>query len=158
MVRLGWLYAQEPAAKPADNKAAPAASEAAKPAAPKGSTSEGANAADELALEESKIADKYARLEQVMLKMADLEEGTNPRRAALASPGCRAIQGEAHQERAGIRRQAAQPEAAQAALDGQGEVQSDLKALLELLMSEDRGDASRASRPASRNTSKTWRR
>src|SRR3954471_9552745 len=74
-VRLGWIYAQDPAAK------GPPASE--KPIAPKGSTAEGATAADELALEQSRVADKYGKLEQVMLKMADLEEATNPRRAAL---------------------------------------------------------------------------
>ena len=59
-IRLGWLYAQEVPATPATSPAEKT------PAAPKGSTSEGASVADELALEESKIADKYARLEQVI--------------------------------------------------------------------------------------------
>ncbi len=131
--RLGWLYSQDPAAK-----AAP--SEAAKPVAPKGSTSEGANAADELALEESKIADKYARLEQVMLKMADLEEGTNPRRAALLRRAVEQSKEKLTKTELESVVKLLNQKQLKRALDGQGEVQSDLKALLELLMSEDRGD------------------
>src|SRR5436190_1834636 len=131
-IRLGWLYSQESPAKPAV--------EAAKPAAPKGSTGDGANIADELALAESKIADKYARLEQIMLKMADLEDSTNPRRAALLR---RAVEQSKEKltktELESIVKLLNQKQLKRA-LDGQGEVQGDLKALLELLMSEDRGD------------------
>src|SRR6188508_3419749 len=43
----------------------------------------GAGTADELALEQSRVADKYAKLEQLMLKMAELEGLTNPKRAQL---------------------------------------------------------------------------
>lgn len=132
-IRLGWLYSQEPAAKPA-------ASEAAKPAAPQGSTSEGANAADELALEESKIADKYAKLEQMMLKMADLEDATNPRRAALLRRAVEQSKEKLTKTELESVVKLLNQKQLKRALDGQGEVQSDLKALLELLMSEDRGD------------------
>src|SRR5262245_30321671 len=76
--RIGWLYAQEGPARAAGKAGEQDAS-----AAPKVATTEGASAADELALQQSRVADKYAKLEQVMLKMADLEEATNPRRAAL---------------------------------------------------------------------------
>src|SRR4029078_9218174 len=48
------------------------------PAAPSGPSF-----VDELALEQSRIADKYAKLEQLMLKMAELEGLTNPKRAQL---------------------------------------------------------------------------
>src|SRR5258708_1060739 len=47
-------------------------------AAPSGPTS-----SDELALIQSSIADKYVKLEQLMLKMAELEGLTNPKRAQL---------------------------------------------------------------------------
>ena len=43
----------------------------------------GPTSADELALEQSRVADKYAKLEQLMLKMAELEGLTNPKRAQL---------------------------------------------------------------------------
>src|SRR3954466_11072577 len=43
----------------------------------------GPTSADELALEQSRVADKYAKLEQLMLKMAELEGQTNPKRAQL---------------------------------------------------------------------------
>src|SRR5215207_7888939 len=45
--------------------------------------SAGPASADELALEQSRVADKYAKLEQLMLKMAELEGASNPKRAQL---------------------------------------------------------------------------
>src|SRR4051812_43688080 len=39
------------------------------------------SSADQLALEQSRVADKYAKLEQLMLKMSELEGLTNPKRA-----------------------------------------------------------------------------
>ena len=43
----------------------------------------GPTTADELALEQERVADKYAKLEQLMLKMAELEGASNPKRASL---------------------------------------------------------------------------
>jgi len=97
-------------------------------------------AEDELALNQSRVADKYAKLEQLMLKMAELEAGSNPKRAALLT---RAV------EQSKERLTKAQLETLvkllnqkqlKRAVDGQTVVQTDLKALLELLMSEDRSD------------------
>lgn len=133
-IRLGWLYAQEAPSKPAVSEAEK------EPAAPKGSTSEGASVVDELALEESKIADKYARLEQVMLKMADLEEGTNPRRAALLRRAVEQSKEKLTKTELESVVKLLNQKQLKRAVDGQSAVQSDLKALLELLMSEDRGD------------------
>src|SRR3954469_23987364 len=48
------------------------------PPAPAGGAS-----ADDLAFDQSRIADKYIKLEQLMLKMAELEGLTNPKRAQL---------------------------------------------------------------------------
>src|SRR6478752_4530774 len=39
--------------------------------------------ADDLALEQERLASKYARLEELLLKMSSLEQAQNPRRAAL---------------------------------------------------------------------------
>ena len=41
------------------------------------------SSSDELALDQGRVADKYAKLEQLMLKMAELEGQTNPKRAQL---------------------------------------------------------------------------
>jgi hypothetical protein len=94
----------------------------------------------ELALEQGRLADKYKRLEELMLKMAELEGSTNPKRAALLA---RAV------EQSKERLTKTQLEAVvkllsqnnlKRAIDGQSTVQTDLKALLELLNSEDRSN------------------
>ena len=75
MVAVGSLFllpavrAQDPAA-PASPAPAPAAES-------------GPASSDELALDQSSIADKYAKLEQLMIRMAELEGLSNPKRAAL---------------------------------------------------------------------------
>lgn len=129
-LRLGWLYAQEaapaPATKPAD--------------APQGSTSESVSAADELALQQSKVADKYKRLEDLMLKMASMEEASNPRRAALLRRALEQSKERLTKAELDAVVKLLNQKQLKRALDGQGEVQTDLKALLELLMSEDRSD------------------
>src|SRR5690606_20341982 len=53
----------------------PAAEAAPSPAAPA--------VTDDLALEQERVASKYARLEELLLKMSSLEQAQNPRRAAL---------------------------------------------------------------------------
>jgi hypothetical protein len=111
------------------------------PAADKpASTADGATAADELALQQSRVADKYARLEELMIKMASLEEGTNPRRAALLR---RAVEQSKEQltraELEAIVKLLNQKQLKRA-LDNQMAVHDDLKALLNLLQSEDRAD------------------
>src|SRR5688572_1768814 len=93
----------------------------------------GPGTADELALEQSRVADKYAKLEQLMLKMAELEGLTNPKRAQLLT---RAV--EQSKERLtktqleSIVRLLSQKQLKRAT-DSQTAVQVDLKALLELL-------------------------
>lgn len=95
---------------------------------------------DDLALEQERLAGKYARLEELLLKMSALEGGTNPRRAALL---LRAV--EQSKERLtktqldSVAKLLGQKQLKRA-LDGQTQVQTDLKSLLDLLMSEDRSD------------------
>jgi hypothetical protein len=109
------------------------------PAAPKPAEA-GPTTGDELALDQGQVADKYKRLEELMMKMAELEGASNPKRAALLT---RAV--EQSKERLtktqleSIVKLLSQKQLKRA-IDGQGTVQTDLKSLLELLMSEDRSD------------------
>jgi hypothetical protein len=127
---------QAPALPPAEGAGAPAADPSQAPQA----SEQGPTAADELALEQSRLADKYAKLEQLMLKMAELEGMSNPKRAQLLM---RAV------EQSKQRLTKTQMETLvtllhqrqlKRAAEGQASVSADLKALLDLLMSEDRSD------------------
>jgi hypothetical protein len=111
---------------------APPPADAASPGAPAVS--------DDLALEQERLAGKYARLEELLLKMSTLEGAQNPRRAALL---LRAV--EQSKERLtktqleSVAKLLGQKQLKRA-VDGQAQVQTDLKSLLDLLMSEDRSD------------------
>src|SRR5262245_28824108 len=104
-------------------------------AAPTNSTS-----ADELALEQSRVADKYAKLEQLMLKMAELEGLTNPKRAQLLTRAVEQSKEKLTKTQLENLVTLLNQKQLKRAVDGQTTVQADLKALLELLMSEDRSD------------------
>jgi hypothetical protein len=116
------------------------AQDTADPAAPTPAAESGPASSDELTIDQSSIADKYAKLEQLLLKMAELEGLSNPKRAALLRQAAQQstdrltkTQLETIVKLLG-RKQLAR------AIDGQTTVQTDLKALLDLLMSEDRSD------------------
>ncbi len=102
--------------------------------------SAGPTTGDEIALDQGQVADKYRRLEELMMKMAELEGGTNPKRAALLT---RAV-GQSKERLTKTQLESIVKLLSQKqlkrAIDGQTTVQTDLKALLELLMSEDRSD------------------
>src|SRR6188474_858436 len=100
----------------------------------------GSASADELALEQSRVADKYAKLEQLMLKMAELEGLTNPRRAQLLTRAVEQSKEKLTKTQLESLVKLLNQKQLKRALDGQTTVQTDLKALLELLMSEDRSD------------------
>src|SRR5262245_26803795 len=125
LLAAGSLAAQEPAAS-----AAPPA-----PAAASGPTS-----TDELALEQSRVADKYAKLEQLLLKMAELEGVTNPKRAQLLTRAVEQSKERLTKTQLESLVKLLNQKQLKRALDGQTVVKTDLKALLELLMSEDRSD------------------
>ena len=95
---------------------------------------------DDLALEQERVAGKYARLEELILKMSSLEQASNPRRAALLM---RAIEQSKEKltktQLESVVKLLGQKQLKRA-LDGQATVQTDLKSLLDLLMSEDRSD------------------
>jgi hypothetical protein len=113
------------------------AQEDAKPDVPAAS---GPSSADELALEQSRVADKYAKLEQLMLKMAELEGQSNPKRAQLLTRAVEQSKERLTKPQLETLVKLLNQKQLKRAIDGQATVQTDLKALLELLMSEDRSD------------------
>src|SRR5262245_42090135 len=115
------------------------AQEAPKPAEAPDAAS-GPTSTDELALEQSRVADKYAKLEQLMLKMAELEGLTNPKRAQLLTRAVEQSKDRLTKTQLESLVKLLNQQQLKRALDGQTVVQTDLKALLELLMSEDRSD------------------
>jgi len=94
----------------------------------------------DLALKQSQLADRYRQLESMLLKMAEYDASNNPRRSALLRQALskgkeRQIGGQMD-----LLVKAFQREQLQKAVDGQSNVQTDLKVLLDLLLSENRPD------------------
>jgi hypothetical protein len=95
---------------------------------------------DELALEQSRVADKYARLEQLILRMAEFEATANPRRAELLKQAVLQSKDRLTKTQLdAIVRLLGQNQFTRA-IEGQGVAVTDMKALLDLLLSEDRND------------------
>ncbi|MCA9267866.1 MAG: hypothetical protein KDA41_05320 [Planctomycetales bacterium] len=106
--------------------------------APAGDDAGEVSAAASLAEKQSRIADKYRRLEELLFKMEQLERSSNPQRANLLREAI------AHGRSEGIQLQLnalitrLSSEDYKRAIEGQGDVRADLHALLELLQREDR--------------------
>lgn len=94
--------------------------------------------ADKLALEEQRIAEKYKHLEDVLLRMAELSTATDPRRAALLKKAV----GQSKEQLVAVRLERLvellSKDQLSRAVENQTEVDQDLRALLELLLSENR--------------------
>jgi hypothetical protein len=109
---------------------APEAAAAAKPALP--------GPAEKLALEEQQLAAKYKHLEDVLLRMAELSAASDPRRAALL----RKTVAQSKELLVSVRFERLVEllgkDQLSRALENQAELDQDLRALLELLMSENR--------------------
>ncbi len=120
--------AQPPGTKPSSAKPSTA-----KPAAPKPA---GPNAADDLALRQDKLASKYSELEKLLLRMAEYESATNPRRSAVLKQA--ATQSSDHLTKAKLASitKLLNSQQFKRAIDSQTDVQADLKLLLALLQSE----------------------
>jgi hypothetical protein len=103
-----------------------------------------ATAEAELALQQGRIADKYARLEQLMLRMAEIDGAANPQRAKLL----RQAVGQSKEQLTRLRMEAIVKQLGakqyQTAVENQKQSRDDLKSLLELLLTEDRGDRNRS--------------
>jgi len=113
-------------------------SESAEPSAEKPADGAAAKAVD-LTSEQANIGKRYQDLEKVMLRMAELIASNDPRRAALlrqavARSKDRAIDGQFGKLVDLLKQERLSP-----AVKGQAEVHDDLNQILELLLSEDRG-------------------
>ncbi|ADB17891.1 hypothetical protein Psta_3227 [Pirellula staleyi DSM 6068] len=118
----------------------PAQPEAAKEEAAAESTESSVSASDELALSQGQLADKYTRLEELLFKMASLEAATNPRRAALLTRAVEQSKERLTKTQLETIAKLLSQKQLKRAVDGQVAASTDLKALLELLLSEDRSD------------------
>ncbi len=118
----------------------PAQPEAAKEDAAAESTESSVSASDELALSQGQLADKYTRLEELLFKMASLEAATNPRRAALLTRAVEQSKERLTKTQLETIAKLLSQKQLKRAVDGQVAASTDLKALLELLLSEDRSD------------------
>ena len=96
---------------------------------------------ERLSLDQSRIADNYARLEQTIIRMAEIEASTNPQRAALLK---RAVQQSSERltrmQLNAVVKLLAPPAKLKRAIDDQEQALKDLKDLLKLLLSEDRSE------------------
>jgi hypothetical protein len=99
---------------------------------------------NELALRQGRIADKYARLEQLMLKMAEIDGPTNPKRAALLKQAVQQSKDNLTKSQLDSIVKLLDQQKLKRAVDGQGEVTVEMKALLELLLSENRSDRNKS--------------
>jgi len=97
-----------------------------------------ADATASLAEKQSRLADKYRRLEELLFKMEEFERQSKPGRAKLLREALQHGREEGIQLQLDALVRRLSQEQYKLALDGQNEVQTDLKALLELLQKEDR--------------------
>jgi hypothetical protein len=117
-----------------------------KPAAGKADIPDKAEAspADRLAAEQQQLADRYRRLEEVLLRMAEVSRMTDPRRAALL----RQAVDESKQRLIGVQFERLvellQKDQLAPAIAGQGDLDGDLRAILQLLLTESRSERNRS--------------
>jgi hypothetical protein len=108
------------------------------PAQPKPERAAPGPAADKLAVEEQRIAEKYKHLEDVLLRMAELNASTDPRRAVLLKKAVAQSKEQLIAVRLDRLVELLGKEQLSKAMESQTEVDQDLRALLELLLSENR--------------------
>ena len=97
-------------------------------------------AANLLADEQSQLADKYRRLEDLIFKMADFEATSNPRRAALLKQAYKQSKDRLTYSQLSSIVILLSDKSYKRAVDGQEGARKDLQDLLQLLLSEDRSD------------------
>ena len=120
-----------PAAQPADKpaEAAPVSKPASKPADV---------SPEQLALQQQRLADRYRQLEEVLLRMAELTASSDPRRAALLKKAV----AQSKEQLIGLQfdqtTKLLEKDQLSRAIETQAQLERDLNALLDLLMSENR--------------------
>lgn len=96
------------------------------------------SASERLAMQQNAIAEKYKHLEEVLLRMAELNAASDPRRAALLKKAV----AQSKEQLIGVRFERLVEllgkEQLSRALENQTDLDQDLRALLDLLMSENR--------------------
>ncbi|MGB7346641.1 MAG: hypothetical protein WBD20_20635 [Pirellulaceae bacterium] len=97
-------------------------------------------AADEATLtqKQSAVASRYQRLEELLLRLADVEAAENPERSALLRRAARESRDKFVLEKLRKASQSLESQLYQDAVENQGAAAQDLQAILKLLMSEDR--------------------
>ncbi|NUQ61038.1 MAG: hypothetical protein HUU20_01020 [Pirellulales bacterium] len=93
----------------------------------------------ELVVQQQEISDKFKHLEEVLLRMAELSAGTDPRRAALLRKAVAQSKERLINVQFETLVSLLDKDQLFQAIENQGVVNQDLKSLLELLLSEDRG-------------------
>ena len=96
--------------------------------------------ADSLALTQEQLADKYQRLEMLMLKMAEVDASENPQRSALLKKAIAQSKNKFIKRNMDDLVNVLHQERYRNAIAGQSGVRNDLKLLLELLENENRTD------------------
>ena len=132
LASLVWPCALIAQPKPATTPAAE------KPTAEKSAKVAESGSADKLSLEQQRIADKYKHLEDVLLRMAELNAATDPRRAALLKKAVAQSKDKLISVQLDRLVEMLGKDQLSKALENQKEVDQDLRAILELLMSENR--------------------
>jgi hypothetical protein len=98
------------------------------------------SAANQLAIQQGIVADKYAKLEKLLDDMARIEGVSNPRRAALLMQALKQSKDNLTAVKLNTIVQLLNQEQLKRALENQEDAKKDLAALLELLLSENRAD------------------
>ncbi|MFP6587603.1 MAG: hypothetical protein VB814_08155, partial [Pirellulaceae bacterium] len=96
--------------------------------------------AAQLALSQSQIAERYKRIEELILRMAEFEAANNPKRAALLRQAYKQSRDNLTATQLQTIVRLLNQEQLKRAVDTQAESQVALQKLLELLMTEDRSD------------------
>ncbi|MEZ6118648.1 MAG: hypothetical protein R3C28_19070 [Pirellulaceae bacterium] len=95
---------------------------------------------EKLALKQSELADKYQRLEMLILKMSEASASEDPRRAALLKQALSQSKDNHIRLQMDTLTELLAKQQLKRAVDNQTQVRNDIRALLELLLSEDRED------------------
>ena len=96
--------------------------------------------ADELAIRQGRLADKYAELEKLLQRLADFESIENPRRAELLRKAAAMSKENFTKKQLDQVVKLLAEQRFNQAIEGQGTAKSDMEELLKLLMSEMRQD------------------
>lgn len=104
-----------------------------------------AASADSLRTKATRIADSYGKLEQLILRMAEIESLTNPPRAALLKQAAQqSADRRTRRELEDAIALLAPPQQLKRAIEQEEQALADMKSLLDLLLSEDRADRLKA--------------